>query len=200
MTVGDAVATYRDRRFGREAYRILPGQYIAVPSSALIVTTLGSCVAACVRERASGRGGMNHFLLSEDGDPAGGPASEAARYGGHAMELLINALLGLGARRERLEVKVFGGASLFGSGGYDVGRRNGAFVLAYCAREGLPVVAQDLYGTAPRRVHFTTGTGEVQVRYLRSGDAIRASESEVARRLQAQRAHRLGGGAELFDP
>lgn len=93
--------------------RILPGEYYVTGKQMVLVTVLGSCVAACIRDTDSGIGGMNHFMLPDDGrrDTAG----VSARYGTYAMEVLINHLLKLGARRGRLEAKVFGGGAVMAS-------------------------------------------------------------------------------------
>jgi chemotaxis receptor (MCP) glutamine deamidase CheD len=77
----------------------------------MIVTVLGSCVSACIRDRVSGMGGMNHFMLPDGGGDDGSPVSASARYGTYAMEVLINEVLKAGARRENLEAKVFGGGA-----------------------------------------------------------------------------------------
>src|ERR1044071_3377651 len=93
--------------------------------NAVLTTILGSCVAACMRDPVAGIGGMNHFLLP--GGPKTGEADgESVRYGVHAMELLVNGLLARGARRERLEVKLFGGGRLV-KGLTDVGASNAPF-------------------------------------------------------------------------
>jgi chemotaxis protein CheD len=91
------------------AVKVQPGEFYATDRDEPIVTVLGSCVAACLRDRESGIGGMNHFMLPTSGSDVGGPASASARYGVNAMELLINELIRLGARRRNLEAKVFGG-------------------------------------------------------------------------------------------
>ena len=54
---------YFDKKFGMEAAKILPGEYFATDKNMLLVTVLGSCVAACVRDSRAGVGGMNHFML-----------------------------------------------------------------------------------------------------------------------------------------
>lgn len=100
-----ATNRYFDRHFDTEAAKILPGEYFVTDKGMLLVTVLGSCVSACVRDTDSGIGGMNHFMLPDDGgrDTIG----TSARYGTYAMEILINHLLKMGARRNRLEAKVF---------------------------------------------------------------------------------------------
>jgi len=104
----DEVMRYFDSRFQVTAAKLLPTQYLAVDDATALTTTLGSCVAACLRDPVLKIGGMNHFLLPEGNVGDGAPA----RYGSYAMELLINDLLKRGAHRKRLEAKVFGGANV----------------------------------------------------------------------------------------
>ena len=100
---------------------VIQGEFHVSDEPDLMLTTiLGSCVAACVRDPVTGVGGMNHFLLP------GEEGGEGLRYGVQSMELLVNALLRRGARRDRLEVKLFGGARLI-DGLTDVGSQNAAF-------------------------------------------------------------------------
>ena len=101
---------YHDKAFGCEAVKILPGEYFATDGDMALVTVLGSCVAACLRDPVAGVGGMNHFMLPRD--DTSGALSRSARYGAYAMEVLINQLMRMGARRERLEAKVFGGGNV----------------------------------------------------------------------------------------
>lgn len=126
---------------------------------ALVFTTvLGSCVAACLFDRGACVGGMNHFLLAgEDGAWAG----SAERYGAFLMELLVNRLLAAGARRGRLEAKLFGGASI-GLGGSGIGAANAGFARRFLEAERIPVVGSSLGGTAPRRVEFWPALGRAR--------------------------------------
>jgi len=142
-----------DREIGGVAAKVLPGEYLVTGNDVALVTLLGSCVAACLRDPVAGVGGINHFMLPEGG---AGAASDSARYGGYAMEMLTNELLKRGARRERLEAKVFGGGNVLrgftaGIAG-TVGERNARFVKDYLAREGIPIVAEDLLDVCPRKL------------------------------------------------
>ena len=112
--IDDQVATnfYFDKNFNSQAVKLLPGEYYVTDKDMLLVTVLGSCVAACIRDCQSGIGGMNHFMLPEGGGDAGSPLNASARYGTYAMGILINQLLKLGARRSNLEAKVFGGGNV----------------------------------------------------------------------------------------
>ena len=98
---------YFDRMFSSEAVKVLPGEYFVTTTDVVLVIVLGSCVSACVRGREKGIDGMNHFMLAEATEESS--VSASARYGTYAMKILINHLLKLGARRQKLEAKVFGG-------------------------------------------------------------------------------------------
>jgi chemotaxis protein CheD len=96
---------YWDHRFQRQTIKLLPGDYDVVSDSEMLVTVLGSCVAACIRDKGLRIGGMNHFLLPTDRKNPKQPHwydqdSAAARYGDFAMELLINKIIAMrGAAR-----------------------------------------------------------------------------------------------------
>lgn len=152
----------------------------------MIMTVLGSCVAACVRDRISGVGGMNHFLLPDGGD-ADSPVSESMRYGSYAMEVLINDLFKAGARRENLEAKVFGGGNVIkGMTSIAVGSRNAKFVVDYLKTDNIPIVVQDLEDIYPRKVCFFPASGKVLVKKLKQDatDQLISSERDYQRRLK----------------
>ncbi|HEX2939556.1 MAG TPA: chemotaxis protein CheD, partial [Rhodopila sp.] len=84
--------------------------YLTAQANEELVTVLGSCISACIRDPVLHLGGMNHFLLPECGGTNPGREPDGLRYGTAAMDHLIGRILALGGLRERLEVKVFGGA------------------------------------------------------------------------------------------
>lgn len=188
---------YYERHFRRQAVKLLPGEYLAVRPGALLVTVLGSCVAVCLRDPASGVSGMNHFMLPRRRE-TGADDPVSARFGVHAMELLINDMLKLGADRSRLEAKVFGaGAVLAGMERLAVGEMNACFVRDYLAREGIALAAEDLLGDTARKVYFFTSNGKVMVkRLLPERLSTVFSEEERYRRALDQAGD--GGAVELF--
>lgn len=172
-TVADASGTcggWQRRRRGAirpgemSRYEIIAGEYSASREPAEISTVLGSCVAACLFDPVSGVGGMTHFLLPSHALDS----TVSARYGVHAMELLINEIMKLGGDRRRLQAKVFGGANVLGSRNslLDVGKQNSEFVRRFLATENIPIVAERLGGTNALRVHFMTGTGRAMVKVI----------------------------------
>lgn len=189
---------YFDRIFDIDAAKILPGEYYVTRRDMLLVTTLGSCVAACIRDKTSGVGGMNHFMLPENAQDQGGWGASSTRYGTYAMEMLINQLLKLGARRENLEAKLFGGGAVIKQmSSTNVGERNAKFGLDYLKTEGIPVVAKDLLDIYPRKVYFFPATGKVMVKKLRNmhNDTIAVREREYSSRLVESK---VEGDIELF--
>lgn len=188
------VGGYYDNRFEAHALKVLPGEYVVTGEDLMLVTLLGSCVSACIRDPLAGVGGMNHFMLPDSESGAG----SSARYGAYAMEVLINELLKRGATRSRLEAKVFGGGAVLASlSSSNVGQRNAEFVLRYLDAEKVPVLAQDLGDTCPRRVHFFPRSGRVMLKRLPAAQRaeVVAGESLYQNRLRQTPAV---GEVELF--
>lgn len=193
----DHVTRYFDRHIGQVAVKILPGEYYVTTQGEAVVTVLGSCVSACVRDRRLGIGGMNHFMLPAPfADEATTAVGRAERYGSVAMERLINAVLRAGGDRRALEVKVFGGGRVLAQM-TDVGLRNIDFVRAYLASERIAVLAEDLGGVLPRHVQFFPDSGRVRVRLLRrlNNATIIVRERGYQDRLKSDP---VAGEVELF--
>jgi len=194
---------YWDDRQQVFAAKILPGEFYVSLSGEMIVTTLGSCVAACIRDRKLGIGGMNHFMLPVQGENSSAQwgssaVSAATRYGNWAMEYLINEILKNGGRRENLEVKLFGGGKVLnGIQSIDVGARNIQFVLNYLKDEGIPVAAADVGDIYPRKVLYFPDTGSVKVRKLKrlENDTVFVRETNYANQINQKPAE---GDIELF--
>jgi chemotaxis protein CheD len=191
-----SASRYHDRHFDRTALKILPGEFYATDADEVIVTVLGSCVAACLMDPVALVGGMNHFMLPINKSIEERDIWYAARYGVGAMELLINALLRQGAHRDRLVAKTFGGGKVMRGLG-DVGSQNIDFVRRFLAQEDIPCWAEDLGGLHPRKVYFFPHSGQVLVKRLEHlhNDTITTRESRYFERLvQAPD----GGDVELF--
>jgi len=190
-----------DRRNERWSAKILPGEYFVTRGDEVITTVLGSCISACMRDPALGVGGMNHFMLPEDIthgssnwlDPEAGMST---RYGSFAMESLINDLMKLGARRDRLEVKLTGGGRILASM-TDVGERNIQFARNWLRTEGLKIAGEDVGDSYPRRVQYFPASGRVLMFRLRSLDhgAVVSREKQYLSNLQQTPA---GNDVELF--
>jgi chemotaxis protein CheD len=187
---------YLDRTHGAEVAKLLPGQYYVATRDMLLVTVLGSCVAACIRDVRLGIGGMNHFMLADTDSTD--LASQSARYGAFAMEILINHILKLGGRRENLEAKVFGGGNVLpGLTHANIGHKNAAFVTSFLKTERIRVAAADLADERSRKVFYSPVTGKALVKYLQTHNrTIIEREEEYLRRLLQVPVDR---GVDIFD-
>ena len=194
---GEASFFFYDAFFKNDAVKILPGEYFVHDEDILIMTTLGSCIAACLWDRNAKIGGMNHFMLPE-GTGSGG--ADGGRYGSFAMELLINELLKRGASRATLEAKVFGGGAVMsGMSSLNVGERNTKFVMDYLATERIPVVSKDVMEIYARKVCFFPHSGKAMVKRLASTntEALASLERDAAHKARSA-APSAGGSVDLF--
>ena len=156
---------------------IIQGEYkVLSDPDAVLSTILGSCVAACLRDPVAGVGGMNHFLLPGN---ASSPMTggDATRYGVHLMELLINGLLKQGARRDRLEAKIFGGAKTISTFS-NVGEQNAAFAVQFLRDEGIPVVGSSTGGDVGRKIEFWPVSGRARQYPLTGAEAKKTVDLE----------------------
>ncbi len=180
---------YFEAKVNSNVFPVLPGYHKVMhePNTA-ITTLLGSCVAACIRDRTTGIGGLNHFLLPRDRSEGAGGFS--ARYGVNAMEVLINEILRTGARKENLEAKVFGAGNVISKGDLNnVGAMNSEFVVGYLRDEGIRLLASDLGGDRARRIFYFPFTGNVKVLNMSNKDTVQAGRQEVtlAQKLQSEK-------------
>ena len=131
---------YWDKTMNVYAAKILPGEYYVSLHGEMVVTVLGSCVAACIRDKVKGIGGMNHFMLPQDSEHSHKWGNNAhaleTRYGNWAMEALINEILKRGGKRGYLEVKLFGGGQVL-ENHTDIGAKNIEFVRNFLDEEGI---------------------------------------------------------------
>lgn len=148
-----------------------PGELFASREPVTISTLLGSCVAACLYDPVNKVVGMNHFLLSSRRYSRDLPnfISDAGRYGIHAMELLINEMMRIGAERKRICAKVFGGATILRQSGsvgnfFCVGEVNCRFIKEFLSQERIPILGEELGGEKGRVIHFSNGDFTVYLR------------------------------------
>jgi chemotaxis protein CheD len=165
----------------------------------LIKTVVGSCIAVCLIDPVACVGGMNHFML-----PAPAPdreeSTDRARFGVHAMDLLVGAVQKLGGQRRRLQAKIFGGGHVLQIPRHaeSVPERNIRFINEYMIAEGIPVLSRDLGGYLPRRIHFATDSGKVQVKRL-GAQTLRQTRTEEREHMRTLRVLPADGDVVLFD-
>jgi len=195
------IKRYWDKINNAYTAKILPGEYYVTINDESIVTVLGSCVSACIRDRVFGVGGMNHFMLPEDssaGEGSWAMGGKAARFGGFAMEQMINDILKNGGLRKNLEVKIFGGGKVIKNmSTMDVGQRNISFVIDYIKTEELTLLSEDVGNIYPRKVIYFPATGRVRVKKLRNMHNNTVIEREMKYRTKIIEKP-VTGDVELF--
>ena len=168
--------------------------YVSTKGGEMLATILGSCVSACIRDPVARVGGMNHFLLP--GEDGASEANDSARYGGFAMESLINGILKAGGQKHRLEVKVFGGGNVINNSAR-IGSKNAKFIRDFLRKEGFRITSEDLEGDHPRRLHYFPDTGKVMMRLLKRKEDMVVVEEE-ARYTKQITTKPVEGDIELF--
>ena len=189
---GEASFFFYDAHFKNAAVKILPGEYFCDSEDLLVMTTLGSCIAACLWDRVAKVGGMNHFMLPEGNGDSG-------RYGSFAMELLINEMMKRGASKGRMEAKIFGGGAVIsGMNSLNVGERNTNFVIDYLKLERIPIVSKDVMDVYPRKVCFLPASGKAMVKRLAPTNTDALVQQDKAAIQKVQPVASGGGSIDLF--
>lgn len=160
QSLGSAIPANINRYFDagnhRFAAKLLPGQYY-LSRDETIVTVLGSGVAVCIRDRASGLGGMTHVL-----EPAAAVPSPTVLL----LSRLVAALVAAGARPEGLEAKLFGAAGVVGEL-CEVGPRTLEVARDFLRAEGIRIIAEDVGGRYPRKIDYSATDGRARIKRLR---------------------------------
>lgn len=191
-------------KFEKHVYIIHPGEYYASGEPVLISTVLGSCVGVAFYDQQRRIGGLNHFMLPGSLDAKSFMTSETGKYGMFAMELLINELIKMGARKERLRAKVFGGGHVLQN---DAGENGGVpqsnidFAFEYLETERIPVEASDVGGTVGRKLFLDPQTFRVMLKRVtgRLIVDVEKEEEEYLEQLRRRRGQKRKGDVTLFD-
>lgn len=192
---------YYDPKLGAWIEQVNQGQVsVTTEGNVVYSTILGSCIAACVRDPLAKVGGMNHFLLpvSTNDVPRSDATSMELRYGNYSMEVLINEVLKRGGRRERMEIKLFGGGNVMARvSSMNIGHRNADFIEEFVRLEGLNLISSDVRGVHARRVQYFPITGRARMMTIVDVDNETIFRNEMKNRPRAEKAP--SGDIELFD-
>jgi len=182
---------------GKPRIIIDPGEYYVTGDDEIISTLLGSCVSACLWDPVNRIVGMNHFLLASRNAYNKVPLIQSAegRYGVHAMELLINAMLKAGANKQLLKAKAFGGGNVLkdteGGGEYfAIGRMNSQFITEFLRNESIPLVSSSLGADYGRVIHFTADDFSVYMKRIettRQRQLVQQEKAYLKKQLKTQK-------------
>ena len=146
---------------------VQPGESRLVREPAILRTLLGSCVGIAFRAPRLGVVALCHPMLPRSPARPPAPLSRSAgrRYVDFAIRDLAQQFDALGARRDEVEVKLFGGGDVLlmanDKARPTVGRLNSEVAMRVLAEEGFAVIASSLGGKRGINIHFNTMTGDV---------------------------------------
>ncbi len=137
---------------------LFPGKFAAFKEETVISTLLGSCVAVAIHDPTTKIGGLNHYLL-----PEGTPEETSARYGANAIPMLIDECVRLGANRNKLQAKIYGGGNVISLShlGITIGKRNIDLAEQLLQAAGIPILEKNVAGESARTLKYNTATFEV---------------------------------------
>lgn len=140
---------------------LYPGHIHATREETWVSTLLGSCVAVALYDEKQGIGGLNHFLLPVAEEVGSSPSP---RYGDYAISTLVEKLVDLGADRQNLKAKLYGGACVLPGTDCNeaVGKKNIDYAERALAQLGIPVVEKEVGGDHARTIQFNTRTAQVK--------------------------------------
>jgi chemotaxis protein CheD len=181
------MTTFRGSAFSNNDLLITQGEFAVSDEEPVVISTLlGSCVSVCLWDEVAGVGGMNHLLLARGKSTT----AEFNLAGVAEMECLINAIIKLGGRRDRLQAKVFGGSNMLGTE-TGVGKANADFALDFLSQEGIAIRGESLGGTIARTIRFIPKTGKAGMKFVK--DVTSQTQEPAKKKLL-----RTGNELELF--
>ncbi len=191
------------RQLKREVCEIFAGDYFASGDPRIVFSTLlGSCISVCMQDPISKISGMNHFMLPSV-IKKGSILIDDSRYGIHSMELLINSMMKLGAKRQHMQAKIFGGGRVLGNSASTVSESNVLFAINYLQMEDIPILSQDVGGISGRKLFFFADTFDVYVKKIRYDkslqDAVRREKQFREWMRQEKSKEKQNSNLTLFD-
>ncbi|WP_020531287.1 chemotaxis protein CheD [Flexithrix dorotheae] len=140
---------------------LMPSEIFVTKENYKIATILGSCVSICLFDPIAKISGINHFMLPLwNGDGLASP-----KYGNIAILKLIGEMEKLGAKRNKMTAKIFGGLENPDSV-YDVGKRNIEAADTLLKRLQIKIITSQVAGKQSRKIVFDTHSGDVYMKYI----------------------------------
>ena len=144
----------------------------ATKSPGMLTTLgLGSCVGIALYDPIHKIAGLAHIMLPDSSQIQNN--SNAAKFADTATIRLIFLMQKLGARKERLEAKLAGGAQMFDFNAANkalrIGDRNVEATLNYLKSHGIPVLAKDTGANYGRTVELYAEDGKFLIKTIGHG-------------------------------
>jgi chemotaxis protein CheD len=135
------------------------------PVDVLATYSLGSCIGVCLYDPVAHIGGMLHYQLPSSMMDAKRARENPMMFADTGMNILMREMLALGANKERMQVKIAGGAAMdSGPKGFDIGKRNYLAIKKILWQSSIFLDAEDVGGTSARNLYMNIADGAVTVR------------------------------------
>lgn len=135
----------------------------------IITHALGSCLGITIWDPVAKVGGMLHVMLPQSSIDAEKAAENPYMFVDTGVPLLFMESYKLGANKQRVELRVAGGASTQGNEGEDyfqIGKRNVLMLRKLLWKNGVLIKAEDVGGTSSRTMTLDLTTGAVSLKVL----------------------------------
>jgi chemotaxis protein CheD len=133
----------------------------------IITMALGSCLGLVLYDPEACIGALAHAMHPRRDRVRSN--EDTAKFVDSVIGAMLERMLKLGARRELITAKIFGGARMFdhvaGSPGVlQIGEKNVVTAREELKRLGIPILAECVGGTKGRTILFDVSDGSVRVR------------------------------------
>jgi chemotaxis protein CheD len=153
---------------GNEFTYLLPGELIVTADALKISTILGSCVAVCLYDRDRKIAGMNHYRLpvNKTND------TMRYRYGDTSLDYMLEQMIRIGAQKNKILARVYGGSSMFMNTGpsFNIGEQNVTMAAKFLKQHDISVKAIETGGKTGRKVIFDTSAGVISSSLLKESN------------------------------
>lgn len=132
----------------------------------LVTHALGSCLGIVAHDPVAGVGGMLHVMLPNSRINEEKANEAPWMFVDTGVPLLFDACRRAGGRKERIVVKVAGGAGRVDAenDSFRIGKRNMVMLRKLLWKNGVLIQGQDVGGKGSRDLHYDVATGTVMVR------------------------------------
>ena len=130
------------------------------PAAQLVTYSLGSCVGIAIYDPVARVGGLLHAMLPDSKSNLERAAERPFLFVDTGLPALFHAVYALGGAKERMILKLCGGAELLaGKSIFNIGKRNVEAALAMLARNGVSVAGSETGGHESRTFKLELATG-----------------------------------------
>ncbi len=139
----------------------------------LVAFGLGSCVGIGAYDPVKGIAGLLHAVLPE---PLNGSDLTSTKYVGNGINKLFEEMIKKGAARERLIIRIAGGANMLTSPGlsktFDIGTRNIAMAQSILESQKMKIVSQNVGGNIGRTLRVYVVDGKMTIRMIGEKETV----------------------------